>query len=99
MATEILNIDLQEELYREFIKAVTDKKGGWREQESFTEAINSAAATALKLFLQDLVEPGISGFRDYVRRKYPELDKDRITMIEDLIAQEKQPKGSEYRGR
>jgi len=75
MATEILNVDLQEELYREFIKTVTDKKGRWRGQESFTEAINSAVAAALMLFLQDLEEPGISGFRNYVQRKYPELDE------------------------
>lgn len=31
------------------------------------------------------------GFREYVRRNYPELDEDIITMIEDLI--ERRPKG------
>ncbi|MBA7613978.1 hypothetical protein ES703_21239 [subsurface metagenome] len=32
-------------------------------------------------------------FRDYIRYKYPELDEDLITMIEDLILREKQRKG------
>ncbi|GAI54917.1 unnamed protein product, partial [marine sediment metagenome] len=31
-------------------------------------------------------------FREYAERKYPELDEDLITMIEDLIEREKQRK-------
>jgi len=33
------------------------------------------------------------GFAEYARRKYPELDEDVITMIEDLIKRQGQKKG------
>jgi hypothetical protein len=34
-------------------------------------------------------------FREYVRRKYPELDEDCITMVQDII--EHPPKGKEQK--
>jgi hypothetical protein len=91
MATKFLNISLPEDLYREFINIVTEEKGRWRGQESFTEAINSAAAAALMVFLQDLEpETNLPEFRDYAKEKYPELDEGLITMVEDMIERKKQ---------
>ena len=34
--------------------------------------------------------PDLPEFREYASRKYPELDEDLITMIEDLIEREKE---------
>jgi hypothetical protein len=91
MTTEILNVDLPEELYIEFIETVTDKKGRWREQESIIEAVNSAATAALVLFLRGLDgEHRLPEFGDYAREKYPEMDEGLISRIEDLIERERQ---------
>ncbi|MBA7690960.1 hypothetical protein ES703_99496 [subsurface metagenome] len=38
------------------------------------------------------VEPEWPEFREYARRKYPELDEDLITMIEDLIEHQREVK-------
>lgn len=79
MASAILNIELPEDLYHEFITIVTEKKGSWRGQESFTEAINSAATAAFLLFLQDLeTDTNLPKLRDYAREKYPEMDEELI---------------------
>ena len=55
-------------------------------KETFTEAVESAVTAALMLFLQNLGgEAELPEFRDYITEKYPELDEDLVTMMEDLI--------------
>ena len=94
MATKTLTVELSEDLYNKFIETVTEVGGRWRsrrKQETFTSAIESAVYAALTLFLQGLVgEHELPEFREYAREKYPELDEDIITMIEDLIERQKQ---------
>jgi len=70
---------------------VTGKGGRWRNEETGTKAIEGAVYSALTLFLQGLdVKHGLPEFREYAQEKYPELDEDLITMIEDLILREKE---------
>ena len=91
MARKTLTVELSEELYTRFIETVTEKGGRWRGEETFIEAIESAVTAALMLFLQNLDgETELPELREYVHEKYPELDEDLITMIEDLIKREKQ---------
>jgi len=91
MTTKTFTVELSEELYTKFIEAVTEKDGGWRGKETFTEAVESAVTAALMLFLQNLDrEPEFPELREYIHEKYPELNEDLITMIEDLIKREKQ---------
>ena len=89
MTTKTLTVELKEDLYRKFIEIVTERGGRWRskrKKETFTKALESAVATALTVFLQGLDgEHELPEFREYARRKYPELDEDLITMIEDVI--------------
>jgi len=80
MTTKTLAVELPEDLYRKFVETVTEKRGRWRGQESFTEALESAVA-ALMLFLQGLDgEHELPEFHDYACEKYPEIDEDLITM-------------------
>ena len=94
MATKTLAVKLPEDLYRQLVETVTDKKGPWRsrrKQETFTEALESAVTAALMLFLQNLDgDTDLPDLRDYILEKYPELDEDLITMMEDLIKRQKE---------
>ena len=94
MATKTLTVELSEDLYIKFIETVTEKGGRWRskrKKETFTKALESAANAALMLFLQGLDgEQELPEFREYARKKYPELGEDLITMIMDLIERQKQ---------
>ena len=94
MKTKTLAVELPEDLYRKFIETVTEKGGRWRgrrKKETFTSAVESAVYAALMLFLQNLDgEHELPEFREYASRKYPELDEDLITMIEDLTEREKE---------
>ena len=89
MATKTLIVELPDDLYRKFIEIVTKEGGLWRSrsrEETFTEALESAVTAALMLFLQNIDrEIELPDFRDYIQEKYPELDVDLITMMEDLI--------------
>ena len=96
MATKTLTVELSADLYSKFLETVTEKGGCWRGQETFTEALESAVTAALMLFLQNLDgEAELPEFRDYILEKYPELDEDLITMIEDLILRKQQHKGGD----
>jgi hypothetical protein len=94
MSKKTLTVDLPEGLYGRFIEAVTEEGGPWRsrrQQETFTGAVESAAYAALILFLQGLDGGSeLPEFRDYAHEKYPYLDEDLITMIEDLIKRGKE---------
>ena len=91
MAAKTLSVDLSESLYSRFIEIVTQEGGHWRGKETFTEAVESAVTAALMLFIQNLDgQAELPDFRDYIQEKYPELDEDRITMIEDLIERKRQ---------
>ena len=95
MATKTLTVELSEDLYIKFIETVTTKGGLWRsrrKKETFTSAVESAVSAALMLFLQNITEGSVElpEFREYTRKKYPELNEDIITMIEDLIERQKQ---------
>lgn len=94
MATKTLTVELPEELYRKFVETVTEKGGPWRskrKEETFTKALESAVYAALMLFLQGLDEEHeLPEFREYAMLKYPELNEDMITMIEDLIERQKE---------
>jgi len=87
MAVKSLTVELPEDIYSKFIETVTERGGPWRRsKETYTEAIESAVTVALMLFLQALGgEIELPEFRDYIREKYPGLDEDLVTMIEDLI--------------
>ena len=94
MATKTLTVELPEDFYQKFIETVTEEGGAWRgkwKQEAPAGAVESAVYAALLLFLQNLDgEQALPEFREYVREKYPELDEDLITMIEDLIKRQKE---------
>ena len=94
MTTKTLTVDLPEDLYERFIEAVTAEGGPWRsrrKQETFTGAVESAVYAALILFLQGLDGASdLPEFREYAWEKYPYLDEDMVTMIEDLIKRVKQ---------
>lgn len=92
MATKTLAAEIPEDLYTRFTETVTKKGGFWRNQESFTEALESAVTAALMLFLQgfDVGPVELPEFGKYARMRYPELDEDLITMIEDLIKRQKE---------
>ena len=91
MARKTLTVELSEELYTRFIETVTEKGGRWRGKETFTEAVESAVTAALMLFIQNLDgQVELPDFSDYILEKYPGLDEDLVTMIEDLIKREKQ---------
>ena len=99
MTTQTLSVELPEDLYRKFIETVIEKGGRWRGKrkiETFTKALESAVAAALMLFLQDLTEgpAELPEFREYACEKYPELNEDLITMIEDLIKRQKEVAGA-----
>ena len=98
MATKTLTVELPEDLYRKFIETVTEKGGLWRsrrKKETFTKAVESAVYAALMLFLQGLDgKHELPEFREYAMLKYPELNEDMITMIEDLTERVKQKKDS-----
>jgi len=92
MATKYLTVELPEDLHENFVKTVTEVGGPWRgrrQQETFTSALESAVYAALMLFLQGLTgDSELPEFREYAGVKYPELDEDLVTMVEDLIARE-----------
>jgi hypothetical protein len=94
MAIKTLTVKLSEGLYDQFIETVTEEGGPWRSnrrEETSTDAIESAVMVALMLFLQNLNRDSeLPEFRDYIQEKYPELDEDLITMIEDLIKRKRQ---------
>ena len=91
MATKTLIVELSEDLYRKFIETVTEKGGLWRKKETDSQAIQSAVSIALMFFLQSLSGEGeLPEFREYAGEKYPELDEDLITMIEDLIKRQRE---------
>jgi prenyltransferase beta subunit len=94
MAIKTLTVKLSEGLYDKFIETVTEEGGPWRSKrrgETSTDAIESAVTAALMLFLQNLDRDSeLPEFRDYIQEKYPELDEDLITMIEDLIERKRQ---------
>ncbi len=91
MATKTLTVELSEDLYNRFIETVTEREGRWREEEPSTQALESAVTAALMLFLQNLDgDTGLPEFRDYILEKYPEVDEDLVTMIEDLIERQRE---------
>jgi hypothetical protein len=91
MERKFLAVALPEDLYHKFIETFTDKDQLRRDRETFTEALESAVAAALRKFLESIEEKiDFPEFREYIHQKYPELDEDLITMIEDLISKEKQ---------
>jgi len=94
MATKTLTVELPEDFYIEFIDTVTKKGGPWRSKrnkETFTEALESAIYAALMLFLQGLDgKHELPEFREYASEKYPELNEDMITIIENFIERPKQ---------
>jgi hypothetical protein len=94
MATKTLTVELPEDFYIEFIETVTKKGGLWRSKrnkETFTEALESATYAALMLFLQCLDRKHkLPKFRECASEKYPELNKDVITIIENFIERRKQ---------
>lgn len=89
MARKTLTVELSEGLYEKFVETVTKEGGPWRSKrrgETSTDAIESAVMVALMLFLQNLDRDSeLPEFRDYILEKYPGLDEDLVTMIEDLI--------------
>ncbi len=89
MNTKTLTVELSEDLYAKFVGMVTARGGLWRsrrKKESATQALEGAVTAALMLFLQNLEgEAELPEFREYARRKYPELNEDMIIMFEDLI--------------
>ena len=93
MAGKSLTVELPEDLYNTFMETLTRKGGLWRskrKKETARDAVQSAVYAALLLFLQGLGgELKLPEFREYARLKYPELDEDLITMIEDLINRQK----------
>lgn len=94
LATKILTIEIPESLYRQFVGTVTKQDGAWRnrrKQQTFNEAIKSAFVASLIHFLRSLEDHHrLPDFRDYMLEKYPEIDDDLITMIEDLIKRQKE---------
>ena len=90
--TLTLTVELPEDLYDRVIETVTREDGRWRsKRQTFTQALESAVRDALTLFLQGFDgEHELPEFRDYARKKYPEMDGDLITMIEDLIERQKE---------
>jgi len=93
MSEKTLTVDLPEDIYDRFIETVTGKGGRWRsrrKKETARDAIESAVCSALMIFLQGLTgEKELPEFREYAQEKYPELDEDLVTMIEDLIKRQK----------
>ena len=94
MAVKTLSVDLSEGLYFRFIEIVTQEDGPWRSKrrgETSTDAIESAVTAALMLFIQNIDgQAELLDFRDYIQEKYPGLDEDLFTMIEDLIERKRQ---------
>ena len=91
MAKNTLIVNIPEDLYQKFIATVTAEEGLWRRAESPASAIESAVFAALMLFLQGLDGGSeLPEFRDYAHEKYPYLDEDMVTMIEDLIKRQKE---------
>ena len=92
MSKKTLTVDLPEELSNIFIKTVTEEGGYWRGRspnETFSGSIESAVNAALILFLQRLGRKhDLPEFREYVRRKYPKVTEDMVTMMADLIDKE-----------
>ena len=99
MTKRTLTVALPEELYGKFIEAVTEEGGLWRGiswRETSAEAIESAVIASLMLFLQDLDgKADLPEFRYYMLEKYPELDEDMVTMMEELIERVKKRKGGD----
>lgn len=89
MAIKTLTVDLSEGLCDKFIETVTEEGGLWRskrKEETSADAIEPAVMVALMLFLQNLDRDSeLLDFSDYIQEKYPELDEDLVTIIEDLI--------------
>ena len=75
MATKTLTVELPEELYQEFVGIMGEKGGRWRGKESKAEAIESAVAAALMLFLQGLDgKEKLIELRDYILKSFPETN-------------------------
>ena len=75
MAIKILTVELSEELYQEFVRIVGEKGGRWRGKESKAEAIKSAVAAALMLFLQCLDgKEKLIELRDYILKDFLETN-------------------------
>ena len=74
--------------------SATDREGPWRNRrkhQTFSEAIRSAFSAALIHFLRDLEgRSTLPEFRDYMLEKYPEIDDDLVTMMDDFIKSEKE---------
>jgi hypothetical protein len=61
MATVTLKIEVQKDLYDEFHKAATDKKGKWRGgEQSVEKALQTAVQAALLCFLDSLKKPDLA---------------------------------------
>jgi hypothetical protein len=61
MATVTLKVEIPEDLYNEFYKAATDKKGNWRGGEQSAEkALQTAVQAALLCFLDSLKKPDLA---------------------------------------
>jgi len=92
MSKKTLTVELPETLYHKLIEVVTTKGGlwrSWRKKATATDAIESAVAAALMLFLKGLTgDSELPEFREYAREKYPQLDEDIIIMMADLIETE-----------
>jgi hypothetical protein len=54
MTKETLTVDLPADLYHEFIDVITEKNGCWREDEIPKDAIDTAVAAALTIFIRGL---------------------------------------------
>ena len=92
LKAKTLTVELPEDLYSKFVEAVTKRGGPWRRSdETYTEAVESAVMVAMMLFLQDIDgKAELPELRDYILEKYPEMDEDLVTMIEDLIERKRQ---------
>jgi hypothetical protein len=94
MSKKTLTVELPEDIYERFIETVTKEGGPWRgrrKEETSTGAVESAVYAALILFLQGLDgDSELPEFRDYAAEKYPYLDEDQVTRIDDLIKREKE---------
>jgi hypothetical protein len=96
-AIKIMVVEIAERLYQDFIDTVTKEGGPWRNrrrEQTFNEAVKTAVSAALTEFLKSLDgKSRLPEFRDYVVEKYPELDEDLVTMMEDLIKRQKEKAG------
>lgn len=61
MSTITLKAEIPEELYKEFYRSATDRKGKWRgNKQSAEKAFRTAIEAALQCFLDSLKEPDLA---------------------------------------